>query len=67
MAALVQVCLEADYNAETQTCASPYFAPQGSGLPSLTLEQANEIGAAIALLWAVAWCIRRMMKTLDQS
>lgn len=67
MTELVQVCLESDYDAATATCASPYYAPHGGGWPALSLDDAQAIGAACALLWAVAWIFRRLKKQLDQS
>jgi hypothetical protein len=67
VAALVQVCLEADYDAATATCTSPYYAPMEAGWPALSLEGAQEIGAACALLWSLAWVFRRLKKQIDQS
>lgn len=67
MTVLVQACLEADYNAGTQSCASPYYIPQETGLPALSLADAQVIGLSVAGLWAAAWVIRRIKKLLDQS
>lgn len=63
----VQVCNETDFDTTTLTCASPYYAPNTTGLPALSLDDAAQIGAACALLWATAWVIRRLKKHLDQS
>lgn len=59
------VCLQEDFDASTQTCASPYWVPQEPALQGLTLEQGQEIAVAIALLWAVAWGIRVIRKTIE--
>ncbi len=67
MAALVQVCLEANYDAATAVCSAPYYAPQEAGWPALSIEGAQEIGVACALLWSVAWVLRRLKKMVDHS
>ncbi len=67
MSAYVQGCYAADYDPATNTCTSVYLIPQTAGLPALSLADAQSIGAACALLWAVAWVIRRMMKQIDQA
>ena len=64
---LVQTCMEEDYTAATGTCAAPIWNPQESGFSTLTIDGAQQIGAAIAMLWAVAWIFRRLKKLLDQS
>jgi hypothetical protein len=63
---LVQSCLEADYNASTATCAAPIWNPQEAGFPTLTIEGAQEIGTAIAVLWAVAWVFRQVRKAMQE-
>ncbi len=65
MADLVQVCDLADYDPQTYTCTSPYYEPQSTVLPVLSIADAQEIGMAVALLWAVAWIIRRIMRFID--
>ena len=67
MAVLVQACLEADFDAATQTCTAPYWIPQPTILPALSVADAQQIGMAIAFLLAVAWVFRRVIKQLNQS
>lgn len=67
MAVLVQACLEADFDAGTQTCMAPYWIPQPTVLPALSIADAQQIGMAIAFLLAVAWVFRRVARHLNQS
>jgi len=67
MAVFVQACLEADFDAATQTCTAPYWIPQPTILPALSIAEAQQIGLAIAALLAVAWVFRRVAKHLNQS
>lgn len=60
-------CRDVDFNPQTGTCAAPYYIPQTTGFPALSIADAQTIGAACALLWAAAWVIRRIKKQLDQS
>jgi hypothetical protein len=62
----VQSCAEADFNAATQTCAAPIWTPEASALPTMSIADAQQIGMAIALLWAVAWGIRMVKRTLNE-
>lgn len=64
---LVQACLEADFNAETGTCAAPIWIPQPSMIPALTIADAQQISGAIALLFAVAFVFRLLRKFLNQA
>jgi len=66
MAVLVQACLESDYNAETHVCANPYYIPQSTVLPPLSIADAQTIGLAMATVWALAWVIRRLKRMIDQ-
>lgn len=43
MTVYVLVCNEADYNASTGTCSAPYYAPQPSLLPDLSIADAITI------------------------
>lgn len=64
---LVIACKVEDYNTTTGECAAPFYTyPPSSVLPALTIGDAQAIGTAVALLWAVAWSIRRLKKMLDQ-
>jgi hypothetical protein len=67
MTAYVQGCYLADYDTATNTCTTVYLIPQTAGLPAMSLADAQEIGVALALLWAVAWVIRRVKRLIDQS
>lgn len=65
MAVLVQACMEADFDAATQTCTAPFWIPQPSVVPALTVAEAQQIGTAIAFLLAVAWVFRRVRKAIE--
>jgi len=65
--AYVLVCNEADYNASTGTCAAPYYAPQPSLLPDLSIPDAITISVAIIALWAVGFGIKAMRRTLSHN
>lgn len=67
MAHVVRGCLESDFDALTGTCAAEMWIPQQTSLPALTVEEAQAIGIAFALLWAVAFVFRRLRKFLDQA
>jgi hypothetical protein len=64
---LVLTCKASDFNATTQTCAAPFYSQQAEALPSMSIDDAQQIGMAIALLWAVAWGIRALKKTLNET
>lgn len=66
MAVYVYACLPEDFDESTGTCAAAFFIEQPSALPTLTIEHAAEIGAACALLFAVAWVFRRIGKAINQ-
>lgn len=63
--ALVQKCLVADYDSATQTCTNAYWEAESTVIPALSIEGAQEIGASVALLWAIAWGFRRIRKALE--
>ena len=65
-APLVQLCMPADFNAATQTCAAPFFGPVPSAFPVLSIADAQTIGLSIALLWGVAYAIRMVRRALQQ-
>lgn len=67
MAVLVPACLEADLDTATGTCTAVQWIPQPTVLPELSIEDAQAIGAKIALLWAVAYVFRLIRKKLQQS
>lgn len=67
MAQMVRGCLESDFDAATGTCAQEIWIPQMPSLPALSIEGAQVIGSACALLWGIAWIFRRIRKFLDQA
>jgi hypothetical protein len=64
MAVLMPACLEANFDATTGTCTAVVWIPQPSLLPELPVEDAQLIGAKIALLWAVAYAFRLIRKSI---
>lgn len=67
MAVLIPACLESDLDAASGTCTAVVWIPQPSLLPELPVEDAQTIGAQIALLWAVAYVFRLIRKKIQQS
>jgi hypothetical protein len=67
MAHVVRGCLESDFDASTGACAQEIWIPQMPSLPALSIEEAQTIGLACALLWCTAWIFRRLRKFLDQA
>ena len=67
MARVVRGCLESDFDAATGTCVTEIWIPQQTSLPALTVAEAQEIGVAFALLWAIAFVFRRLRKFIDQA
>jgi len=67
MAVLIPACLERDLDTATGTCTAVVWIPQPSLLPDLPIEDAQLIGAKIALLWAVAYAFRLIRKKIQQS
>lgn len=64
---LQQFCAAANFDAATQTCSAPYWAVAYGGVPPLSVEDALLIGGATWGLWAVAWIMRPLVKTLFRS
>lgn len=64
---LVLACMEADFNPQTGECAAPFYTYSPTGLPALSIEDAQQIGMAIAFLLAVAFVFRRLRKFLETS
>ncbi|HDS1168292.1 TPA: hypothetical protein QDZ98_004912 [Stenotrophomonas maltophilia] len=50
MAVLIPACREADLDTATGTCTAVIWIPQPALLPELPIEDAQAIGAKIALL-----------------
>lgn len=67
MGVLVRGCLESDFDAVTGTCTTEIWVPQSSVIPVLTIEEAQQIGAAAAYVLAVAFLFRLIRKQLWQS
>lgn len=59
--ARVLTCDEVHFDPVTGECSAPYFAESFS---YLSIADAQTIGLAIALLWATAWCFRRIARML---
>ena len=59
-------CAEADFDASTQTCASPIYTPQVVALPTMTIADAQSIGLSVALLWGTAFVFRLIRKFINQ-
>jgi hypothetical protein len=66
MARRVMACLEADFDSETGTCAAPIWDAELTGLPQLSIADAQAIGVSFAYLFAVAFVFRLMRKALHQ-
>lgn len=64
---LVPACLESDFDAAAGTCAHEIWIPQPSIVPELTVEDAQAIGLAAALLLAVAFVFRQLRKFINQA
>lgn len=67
MAALVQACMEADFDAATGVCAAPVWMVQSDLLPLLSIADAQAIGYQIALLLAGAWVFRVLIRFVKES
>lgn len=61
---LQQFCNEADFDQVTQTCSAPYWAHAFGGVPPLTVEDAMLIATATWSIWAVAWILRPIVRSL---
>lgn len=64
---LVLACMEADFDPHTGECAAPFYTYSATGWPTLSIEDAQAIGMAIALLLAVAFVCRRLRKFLETA
>lgn len=54
------------WNAETQTCEAQVWAdPMPLGLPPLAPEEGATLGAAVLVLFAVAWLLKRLRRILE--
>lgn len=62
----VVACADADFDTATYTCAQEIWIPQPSIIPELTVEDAQLIGGAVALIWGVAFAFRLVRKALNQ-
>jgi len=64
MTVLIPACLESNLDTATGNCTAMIWIPQPSLLPDLSIEDAQLIGAKIALLWAVAYVFRLIRKSI---
>lgn len=67
MTAYVLVCDEASFDPTTGTCSAPYYAPQPSIVPDLSITDALTISVAIIALWAVGFGIKAIRRTLSHN
>lgn len=61
----VLACAHEDMDVQAGTCAQEQWIPQPSVLPELTIEDAQQIGLAIAFLLAVAFSLRKVRQFLE--
>ena len=61
----VLACAHEYFDAQAGTCAQEIWIPQPSVVPELTIEDAQLIGGAIALLLAVAFSLRKVRQFLE--
>jgi len=60
----VRTCIQ--WNAETQTCEAEVWADQMPlGLPPLTPQEGATLGAAVLVMFAVAWLLKWIRKYLS--
>ena len=55
---------------ETNLASCAYLIEDGSSysanqLTNLSAEQAGEIAVAVGVVWAIAWCYKQLMRTID--
>ena len=63
---MVLTCKASDFDAVTHTCAAPFYSEQVTSLPTMTVEDAQAIGLAVALLWATAYVFRMLKRALNE-
>lgn len=63
----VPACRDADFDPQAGTCAAEIWIPQPSIVPELTVEDAQQIGMAVAVLLAVAFVFRVLRKFLETA
>jgi hypothetical protein len=56
------VCDETDFDAVAGTCSTAHYELAPTGLPALSIAEAQAIGTKMALVFALAWCFRRVRK-----
>lgn len=61
----VRACASSDFDTATGTCAHEVWILQPSIVPELTIEDAQQIGLAIAYLLAVAFVFRTIRKFVE--
>lgn len=63
----VLTCPEGSYDEQTATCAAPVWTEQGETvLPALTTAEGHQIALAIMAVWAVAWVLKIIARTVAQ-
>jgi hypothetical protein len=61
----VWTCLE--WDDATSTCTTEGWVAPASSWPTMTLADAQSIGLAIALIWAVGWGIRQLKRLIADA
>lgn len=61
----VLACAHEYYDPQAGTCTQEQWIPQPSVVPELTIEDAQQIGMALALLFAVAFSLRKIRQFLE--
>jgi hypothetical protein len=64
MTVYVRGCDVANLDTSTGTCTAEIWVPQPTVLPDLSIENAQDIGTQVALLWATAFAFRLVRKPL---
>lgn len=67
MAIFVRACMESDLDQVAATCTHEMWIPQPALIPDLSVEDAQIIGAKIAILWAIAFGVRVLRKQIQRS
>lgn len=55
-------CDEADFDPVAGTCAAAHYELAATGLPALSVADAQAIGAPMAAVIVLAWCFRKVRR-----
>ncbi len=67
MSAYVLKCREEDFDAQTGTCADPYYGPMPTVIPELSIEDGTLIAVAIASMWTLGLIARVLIRASRQQ